>query len=421
MRFAIAAHGTRGDIEPCTALALECVRRGHDVRMAVPPNLVSFVEATGLGPVASYGVDSQQQLEAEIFRKSWKLQNPLTALRQLKDYTTEGWQDMSRTLVEVADGADLILTATTYEEVAANVAEHLGLPLAALHYFPFRANTQILPLPLPGRLVRSVWPAAEWLHWRLIKDAEDVQRRDLGLPKSSGRAIGRILDAGTLEIQAYDPQFFPGLAEAWRGVRPLIGGLTLQLDTDADHDVSAWIASGPPPIYFGFGSMPVQSPSTAVAMIADACSALGERALICSGVWDVDDADVPEHVKIVRTVNHSAVFPRCRALVHHGGAGTTAAGLRSGMPTFVLWVGAEQPLWAAQVKRLEVGTAQRFSEMNPKSLRVGLKTVLEPRYQARAREVAELMTAPEVAVATAADLLEAAVRKGRSPVRQSRR
>ena len=421
MRFAIAAHGTRGDIEPCTALALECVRRGHDVRMAVPPNLVSFVEATGLGPVASYGVDSQQQLEAEIFRKSWKLQNPLTALRQLKDYTTEGWQDMSRTLVEVADGADLILTATTYEEVAANVAEHLGLPLAALHYFPFRANTQILPVPLPGRLVRSVWPAAEWLHWRLIKDAEDVQRRDLGLPKSSGRAIGRILDAGALEIQAYDPQFFPGLAEAWRGVRPVIGGLTLQLDTDADHDVSAWIAAGPPPIYFGFGSMPVQSPSAAVAMIADACSALGERALICSGVWDVDGADVPEHVKIVRTVNHSAVFPRCRALVHHGGAGTTAAGLRSGIPTFVLWVGAEQPLWAAQVKRLEVGTAQHFSEMTPKSLRVGLRTVLEPRYLARAREVAERMTAPEVAVATAADLLEAAVRKGRSPVRQSRR
>ncbi|MFN3006426.1 glycosyltransferase [Mycolicibacterium wolinskyi] len=421
MRFAIAAHGTRGDIEPCTALALECVRRGHDVRMAVPPNLVSFVEATGLGPVASYGVDSQQQLEAEIFRKSWKLQNPLTALRQLKDYTTEGWQDMSRTLVEVADGADLILTATTYEEVAANVAEHLGLPLAALHYFPFRANTQILPVPLPGRLVRSVWPAAEWLHWRLIKDAEDVQRRDLGLPKSSGRAIGRILDAGALEIQAYDPQFFPGLAEAWRGVRPVIGGLTLQLHTDADHDVSAWIAAGPPPIYFGFGSMPVQSPSAAVAMIADACSALGERALICSGVWDVDGADVPEHVKIVRTVNHSAVFPRCRALVHHGGAGTTAAGLRSGIPTFVLWVGAEQPLWAAQVKRLEVGTAQRFSEMTPKSLRVGLRTVLEPRYLARAREVAERMTAPEVAVATAADLLEAAVRKGRSPVRQSRR
>lgn len=421
MRFAIAAHGTRGDIEPCTALALECVRRGHDVRMAVPPNLVSFVEATGLGPVASYGVDSQQQLEAEIFRKSWKLQNPLTALRQLKDYTTEGWQDMSRTLVEVADGADLILTATTYEEVAANVAEHLGLPLAALHYFPFRANTQILPVPLPGRLVRSVWPAAEWLHWRLIKDAEDVQRRDLGLPKSSGRAIGRILDAGALEIQAYDPQLFPGLAEAWRGVRPVIGGLTLQLDTDADHDVSAWIAAGPPPIYFGFGSMPVQSPSAAVAMIADACSALGERALICSGVWDVDGADVPEHVKIVRTVNHSAVFPRCRALVHHGGAGTTAAGLRSGIPTFVLWVGAEQPLWAAQVKRLEVGTAQRFSEMTPKSLRVGLRTILEPRYLARAREVAERMTAPEVAVATAADLLEAAVRKGRSPVRQSRR
>ncbi|PRC55869.1 glycosyltransferase, partial [Mycobacterium sp. ITM-2017-0098] len=84
---------------------------------------------------------------------------------------------------------------------------------------------------------------------------------------------------------------------------------------------------------------------------------LGERALICSGAWDAGDGASADHVRVVKSVNHSAVFPRCRAVVHHGGAGTTAAGLRAAAPTFVLWIGAEQPIWAAQVKRLGVGTS----------------------------------------------------------------
>lgn len=422
MRFAIAVHGTRGDVEPCAAVALELTRRGHDVSIAVPPNLIGFVEGIGLAPAVAYGVDSQQQLEADVFRKSWHVPNPVTELRELGAYMRQGWAAMNSALVTLADGADLILTGTTYEEVAANVAEFAGIPLAALHYFPFRPNTQILPVPAPAWLARSVWPSAEWLHWRLLKRAEDDQRRELGLPQARVRAIRRILDGGALEIQAYDPLFFPGLAEEWAGLRPLIGSLTLQLAQDDDADTDSWMAAGAPPVYFGFGSMPVGSPAEVVSMIGQVCAQLGERALICSGVLDADRvaASAP-HVRIVRSCNHSTVFPRCRAVVHHGGAGTTAAGLRAGAPTFVLWFGAEQPLWADQVKKLGVGTAQRFSKATRDSIRDGLRTVLAPHHRQRAREIAATMTTPQASVTTAADLLEAAATRGRVPLRQARR
>jgi UDP:flavonoid glycosyltransferase YjiC (YdhE family) len=69
MKFAVAVHGTRGDIEPCAAVGLELMRRGHDVRVAAPPNLVAFVETAGLAPAQAYGVDSQKQLDADIFRR----------------------------------------------------------------------------------------------------------------------------------------------------------------------------------------------------------------------------------------------------------------------------------------------------------------------------------------------------------------
>ncbi len=421
MKFAVAVHGTRGDVEPCAAAALELIGRGHQVQMAVPPNLVSFVEGVGLGPAVPYGVDSQQQLEADVFREPLRLRHPLAALRETRDYMTQGWAQMSRTLVTLAADADLILTGTTYQELAANVAEYHGIPLAALHYFPFRANTHVLPIPMPTPAVRSVWAVAESLHWRVIRPAEDAQRDELGLPKSRVRAIRRMVDGGALEIQAYDSALFPGLAERWAGCRPLTGALTLRLDTHTDAATSSWIDAGSAPIYFGFGSMPVQSPAAAVAMISDVCAELGERALICSGVWDVEGTVTAAHVKVVRSVNHSAVFPRCRAVVHHGGAGTTAAGLRAAAPTFVLWIAAEQPVWASRVKHLRVGTAQRFTSVTPSSLRAGLRAVLAPECARRARELAARLATPDQSASAAADLLEASAVKGRIPVKVPRR
>ena len=418
MKFAIAVHGTRGDVEPCTAVALELIRRGHDVSMAVPPNLFAFVQACGITPALPYGVDSQQQLEASIFRKSWGIRNPRREWRELEDYVSQGWAQMSTALVTLARDADLILTGTTYQEVAVNVSEHLDTALATMHFFPFRANSVMFPR-VPGWLAHRIWPVAESLYWRLMKRAEVAQRCALGLPRTRKRAIRRIVERSAVEIQAYDPMFFDGLAQEWAGMRPLIGSLTLELDTDSDAHTDAWIGEGAPPVYFGFGSMPIECPKAAVAMITEVCAELGERALICSGVWDIPDTSSP-NVRIVRNVNHAGVFPKCRAVVHHGGAGTTAAGLRAGMPTFILWISAEQPLWAKQVTRLGVGTSERFSIATPESIRAGLQTVLAPGYRRRAVEVAEQMTTPQGSIAAAADLLEAAARDARSAPTRSR-
>ncbi|BBY15557.1 hypothetical protein MLIT_11490 [Mycolicibacterium litorale] len=394
-------------------MGLELARRGHEVRTAVPPNLVSFVDECGLGTPVTYGVDSQQQLDADIFREWYKLRNPLTVLREAREYVVEGWAQMSRSLDELADGADLILTGTTYQELAANVAEAHGIPLSALHYFPVRPNTKVLPVPLPSAVVGPAWAVGEWAHWRVLKGAEDDQRRELGLPPAGTRAVRRMLEAGALEIQAYDEIFFPGLAEEWGPDRPLVGAITLEKDTEVDDDVVSWIAAGTPPIYFGFGSMPVKSPADAIAMIEAACADLGERALICSGVLDIAGLSHGAHVKVVRSVNHAAVFPLCRAVVHHGGAGTTAAGVRAGIPTLVLWVGAEQPIWGSRVRALGVGDYQRFSSTTRKSLRQSLRKVLGRPYVERAREAAAAMTKPATSVGTAADLLEDAARDGR--------
>jgi UDP:flavonoid glycosyltransferase YjiC (YdhE family) len=182
--------------------------------------------------------------------------------------------------------------------------------------------------------------------------------------------------------------------------------MSLELRTDADDEVLSWIAAGTPPIYFGFGSISVDSAIDMLAMIGAACAELGERALVCSGGTDFGQVPHFDHVKVVGTVNFAAIFPACRAVVHHGGGGTTAAGLRAGVPTLILSTDLDQTLYGAAVKRLNAGTARRYSTTTEKSLLADLRTILAPQCATRAREIATRMTKPTESIATTADLVE---------------
>ncbi len=141
-------------------------------------------------------------------------------------------------------------------------------------------------------------------------------------------------------------------------------------------------------------------------MISAACAQIGERALICSGPNDFTHIPPADHVRIADTVNHAAVFPACRAIVHHGGAGTTAAGLRAGVPMLILWLWLDQPIWADAVSKLEVGVGRAFSASTLDSLVADLRSVRSAHYLRRAREVAAQMTKPAESLTEAADLLE---------------
>ena len=408
MKFALASHGTRGDIEPCTAVGRELVARGHEVCLAVPPNLVGLVQSGGLSAVA-YGRDQQEGFWAEDFaREFWKIREKIDLWREAQDLLAQSWAEMSKTVVALADGADLLLSGPGFPAIPANVAEYLQIPFATLQYFPMLPNGALHP-ELPAAVVRSVMKALDRLQWRVTKKAEDAQRRELGLSKATSPAPRRITASGALEIQAYEQLCFPGLADEWKEwerQRPFVGTLTMELMTDADEQVASWIAAGTPPICFGFGSTAVKSPTDTVAMISAACAQLGERALICSGWSDFSDVTHPDHVNVVGPVNYATVFPSCRAVVHHSGAGTTAAGLRAGVPTLSLWSTGDQRIWATQVKRLKVGTARPFTATNRDTLIEDLRLILSPEYVARAREIATQMTKPAESIAKTAELLE---------------
>ncbi|MCX2933916.1 glycosyltransferase [Mycobacterium sp. CVI_P3] len=417
MKFVLANWGTRGEVEPFAAIGRELVHRGHDVCMVVAPEMVNFAasagpEAVGYGPTLEALDNPHHEFWATFFSKPWKIQELHRLLREVAEPLTRCRGEAGQILLSRAERADLLLTGMNYEDVAANVAESCGTALATLQIIPLRANGYLMPF-LPALVGRSALTALEWLTWRAKKAEEDGERGALGLPKCEGHWSRRIATSGAMEIQAYDAVCYPGLADEWAKWndqsiprRPFVGALTMQLPAADDAEIASWIAAGTPPIFFSFGSMPVDSAADTIAMIAGACALLGERALVGAGWSDYSDAQYYDHVKIVGAVNYAEILPSCRAVVHHGGAGTTNAGLRAGRPTLILWMLPDQGCWGYQLKKLKVGTGRRFVGTTEKTLVADLRTILAPDYLDRAQQLAARMIKPADSVATAANLLE---------------
>ncbi len=138
-------------------------------------------------------------------------------------------------------------------------------------------------------VIRSAMKVYEWLVWRGVKQVENTQRRELGYRRPRVPCRGGSPNADRWRSRPTTTCAFPGLAAEWAqwgGQRPFVGTLTLESPTDVDKEVTAWIAAGTPPIFFGFGSIPVDSPADTLAMIAAACAQVGERALVCAGWSD---------------------------------------------------------------------------------------------------------------------------------------
>lgn len=383
MKCVVVSYGSRGDIEPCAVVARELLRRGHDVRVAVPPNMLDLVESQGLEAVA-YGPDSHEQLNA-LPQFMAQMANPYEALPDIVLRVGEIWSDKCAVLASLTEGADVLLTGMNEQRLAANIAEYQRIPLVALHFFPARLQ--------PSGL----------LHAQITELAEDPQRRALGLPESTGPT------PPSLEIQAYDDRCLPAPATQWveLAAERLLRGA-------ADAGVARGYRRGSPvvdrrrhtPIYFGLGSTPVSCPDETVGMAVAACAQLGERLLVCSGPNDFSHLEHFDHVKVVSAVNHAAVFPACRAIVHHGGAGTTAAALRAGVPMLILWLWLDQPVWAAAIEQLKVGVARCFSQTTERTLVADLRSLLAPQYLARAQEIAPQTIAPHESATRAADFVE---------------
>jgi UDP:flavonoid glycosyltransferase YjiC (YdhE family) len=261
-----------------------------------------------------------------------------------------------RLLAESSDackGADLIL-GPTLGFLPRHIGEHLGVPWALIHFQPSEP-TGAFPhpfVPQAGALGpwarRASFRAVDQIAWQLSRPFINPWREGmLGLPRLPLR--GRRPDGPVLAC--FSPVVVPR-PEDWGPNVHLTGYWFLdEPEWEPPGELAEFLAAGPPPVYVGFGSMVPKDAEMTALTVRTALRLAGVR-----GVVQGDPASSDEDVLAVRDVPHSWLFPRMAAVVHHGGAGTTAAGLRAGVPTVVCPFFGDQPYWGERVAELGAGT-----------------------------------------------------------------
>lgn len=415
MKIVLSCNGSRGDVQPAMALGTALARRDHQVILAVPPNLVWWAADSGLS-TQPCGIDTDELLESDLVTRDLKSSNPVKRLRAVSEITLRGGSRLQHDLLAVCQGADVIVGGSAGQERILNVAESLGIPYLPLHYCPMRKNSVVAPLPwLPPSITAHSWTLIERILWHTSASTENELRRELGLGRARTPAASRIAGQGVPEVQAYDPLLFPGLGDEWERSRPLVGFLEYlpfrpKLQSDSTHrSLVDWLDAGPAPLYVGFGSMKIGDPGIIEHAIAATAECLGLRVLLVTGGSDfsIDPAD--DRFFVTATVDHKAVLPRCTAAVHHGGAGSTAASLRAGLPTGICWFGADQPMWGRQLTRLGVGVSMPISRVGSDRLSSLVRALIEPARRDAARAMATSMIKPECAAAAAVTIIEETV------------
>lgn len=415
MKISLLAYGSRGDVQPYLALGLGLKARGHEVTFAVPENFLEFVAAEGLRAHPLVG-DTKAAMEsgghAELIWKNQTYQFFVRMGKQLAQDRERYWDS----ILEASQGADLVLSSPVTEFLAQAVAEKVAARCVLSFLAPMVPSSDFCCFALPfqsfhfGPLNRLSHAAMALGWWQLNLPYINDARRRWNLKPWPGNPSARFRKGGGLSLLGYSPSVFPPGSD-WGPKIQVTGAWQIPSMKNSaeqnDRGFLDWLEDGPPPIFFGFGSMPLPEPEAFMEMAAELCEELGLRALMGSGWTHISTAacDLPDNLAIVEEADHAWLFPQCAAIVHHGGAGTTHAALRSGVPNLVASF-ADQPFWGAQVQRLGVGAHLPFRRLSPLALRESLQGVLQEGVQERAAALAGHM-ATEDGVNRAIDLLEA--------------
>ena len=387
MRTLLAAVGTRGDVQPALALALELRKLGHEVRMCTSPNFVDWAKSLGLEALPM-GVEMRMPAQGASTTPTLSPEE----LRRLRESMPDLISDQFETIGTAADGCDVIVGANAHQYAAPSIAERNGIGCVTAVYAPVALPTPDLPPPpLPGQATEGQSPASIEERWRATARAwndralERVNRNRLriGLDPIDDVLEYVLTDHTWL---AADPALAPVPATPGRRIFQT-GTWVLADRTPLPADLEAFLESGEPPVFVGFGSMPASA--NVSRQLIGAVRAVGHRVLVSKGWAGLDLIDGAPDCLVVGDVSHDMLFPRVAAVVHHGGAGTTAAAARAGAPQVITPMFSDQFYWARRIVDLEVGATVSYSAMTEESLTAALRLALDQAVAIRARTLAK--------------------------------
>jgi len=408
VRIVISSIGSRGDVHPALALGVELQGLGHDVIVCAPPDFAADAAVASV-PFRSIGRPMAAQIDSAVsmfgkgrglfsFRRSWEAQI----------------RDQLVVLDEVTQGADLYLE-TSLITCGITAAETLGVPYRYIALcptaFPSRQHAPgFLPvesLPFGLNLVAARLVSA--VISRLLGSTLAEERRRRGLPVTGAFGAWQTAFRLGTPILAADPTLAP-LPRDLAAKVIQTAGMRLRSADPLSPELERFLREGEPPVFVGFGSMPLSERGEITLAVQSAMRAAGRRAVI-QGLASIAHHD--DSVFSIGAEPHERLFPRCSAVVHHGGAGTTLSAAAAGVPQVIAPVMADQHYWARRVRALGLGPGPVAWRSLARELPSATSWAHSPDCVASARSLAASIVADGAAVTARVVFSAAGGREGR--------
>lgn len=359
MHITIFVYGTWGDIRPHVVLGMALQKAGHEVQVVASPGYEQWVRDRDLGfyPLTT-DVNTFARENADLMDKGF-----ISQLHTLRTRIAPLLVQMGLEVMEATRDSDVLMTvefgaSLLLDVITANKLKPIFINPAPIN--PTRTSNTVLPakpgwFPFEGWYNRLGYTVLRQSSWRALAGGRNPLAKQLGLPKSGYKDFRAVVDTAPA-LTTVSRHVFQRPAD-WDDRWQVTGFLFDDDPTWAPpQDLVDFLETDEAPVYIGFGSMPDSKPQATTRMIMDAVRKAGKRAVILTGWAGLGANDVPENIHILKYAPHSWLFPKMAVIVHHGGSGTTASGMRAGVPTVVIPHQGDQGFWGRTVNRLGVGT-----------------------------------------------------------------
>lgn len=359
--ISIVTSGSRGDVQPYVALGKALKDEGCPVRILASENFEKLVTDAGL-LFASTGASMEEALASEAWRKTLESGNFIKILRKMNQEMKLHADAYASVLPDALEGSELVIAGMSTMAVFPIVQKN-KIPLIQAYVFPFSPTSAysaplFASLPFGNILNRLSFHLVRQIFWHNTKLMNRKISDNIGVSSSGFFGPFRALnEQGVPALYGYSRYVLPQ-ADDLPDNHYVTGYWFLDPSENWSPpvDLLDFLESGTPPVYIGFGSMGSRNPQEAGQIALEALERSGQRGVLAAGWGGLTPSDVPDTVYLLESIPHSWLFPRMSAVVHHGGAGTTAAGLRAGVPSIIVPFMADQPYWGHHVHRLGVGT-----------------------------------------------------------------
>ncbi len=355
MKVCILTFGTRGDVQPYIALGVGLKAAGYSVTVATLVEYKSLVLDNGLQHNTLRGDFLKAAQTAEGKSAIEGRGNPIKLLRQYIEMARDTLEDEWAS----AQNADLLV----YNSAALggyHMAEKLSVP--AFASFPAPLYTPTREFSSPFFPFRDLGPFNKLSHQLFVSIGPAMYRRPirewrrdvLVLPPAKGE--DRLHGKPVTRLYAFSQAVVPRPAD-WDDLSVVTGYWFLDAPTSwrPEPELVEFLGAGPPPVYVGFGSMFMSGGAQKTGLVLEALRLAGKRGVLATGWGGLTTEAAPEDIFVLEDVPHDWLFPQVAAVVHHGGAGTTGAGLRAGKPTLICPYIGDQSFWGRRVAALGIG------------------------------------------------------------------